>query len=152
MRENLSSDYMVGLVEDSDTDDASSFTPITSLDESDTDDLLSEEEQGSSTSTFEMPMMADFKHKVVLVTGGAGFVGSHVADTLLARGDSVIIVDELNDYYDVSLKRGNLDMLVAKYGQSRLKIVEVCNMIISRCIVKRLCKPVLTILSFPLSG
>eukprot|EP00599_Poterioochromonas_sp_BG-1_P014527 CAMPEP_0173155924 /NCGR_PEP_ID=MMETSP1105-20130129/14430_1 /TAXON_ID=2985 /ORGANISM="Ochromonas sp., Strain BG-1" /LENGTH=48 /DNA_ID= /DNA_START= /DNA_END= /DNA_ORIENTATION= len=33
--------------------------------------------------------------KVVLVTGGAGFIGSHVADSLLARGDRVVIIDEV---------------------------------------------------------
>lgn len=61
----------------------------------------------------------------VLVTGGAGFVGSHVADALLSRGDSVIIVDEMNDYYDTSLKRANLDYLVKKHGRDNLRIVEV---------------------------
>jgi len=54
--------------------------------------------------------------KTVLVTGGAGFIGSHVADMLLDRGDSVVIVDELNDYYDLRLKKANLDYLQAKYG------------------------------------
>ena len=47
-------------------------------------------------------------HKKVLVTGGAGFVGSSVAMHLLARGDSVVIVDEMNDYYDVRIKENNL--------------------------------------------
>lgn len=42
---------------------------------------------------------------VVLVTGGAGFIGSHVADALLERGDRVAIVDEMNDYYDVRMKQ-----------------------------------------------
>ena len=51
-----------------------------------------------------------------LVTGGAGFVGSHVADHLLDRGDEVVIVDEVNDYYDVNIKEGNLRMLQEKYN------------------------------------
>lgn len=55
-------------------------------------------------------------YKKVLVTGGAGFIGSHVAEFLLARGDDVVIVDELNDYYDVSLKENNLKILSNKYG------------------------------------
>ena len=44
----------------------------------------------------------------VLVTGTAGFIGSHVALELLRRGDEVIGFDNLNDYYDVSLKRARL--------------------------------------------
>ena len=54
--------------------------------------------------------------KTVLLTGGAGFIGSHVAEFLLARGDRVVIVDEMNDYYDVNLKMANLDLLRTSYG------------------------------------
>jgi UDP-glucuronate 4-epimerase len=54
--------------------------------------------------------------KVVLVTGGAGFIGSHVANLLLERGDRVIIVDEMNDYYDIRLKQANLEYLYEKYS------------------------------------
>jgi UDP-glucuronate 4-epimerase len=43
-----------------------------------------------------------------LVTGGAGFIGSHLADALLARGDEVICVDNFNDYYDPARKRRNI--------------------------------------------
>ncbi|MDP3088575.1 MAG: NAD-dependent epimerase [Methylotenera sp.] len=45
----------------------------------------------------------------VLVTGAAGFIGFHVSQALLARGDTVIGLDNLNDYYDVSLKEARLD-------------------------------------------
>ncbi len=45
----------------------------------------------------------------ILLTGGAGFIGSHVAEALLDRGDRVIIVDNLSDYYDPELKRRNLE-------------------------------------------
>lgn len=55
-------------------------------------------------------------YKKVLVTGGAGFIGSHVAEYLLERGDDVVIVDEMNDYYDVRIKESNLSMLVEKFG------------------------------------
>ena len=44
----------------------------------------------------------------ILVTGTAGFIGSHVAQRLLARGDEVVGIDNLSDYYDVSLKQARL--------------------------------------------
>lgn len=67
--------------------------------------------------------------KTVLVTGGAGFIGSSVADVLLARGDKVVIIDEVNDYYDVNLKQSNLALLKEKYGDERLKIYigDICD-------------------------
>lgn len=46
-----------------------------------------------------------------LVTGGAGFIGSHVAQDLLARGDKVIILDNFNDYYDPKIKRNNIQRI-----------------------------------------
>ena len=51
----------------------------------------------------------------VLVTGTAGFIGSHVAMRLLARGDEVVGFDNLNDYYDVELKKARL----ARFSDSR---------------------------------
>lgn len=77
----------------------------------------------------ETPVAPHVGHKKVLVTGGAGFIGSHVADYLLARGDNVVILDEVNDYYDVKIKEGNLRMLQEKYGTQRLKIFrgDICN-------------------------
>ncbi|CAM6049731.1 unnamed protein product [Sphagnum compactum] len=52
---------------------------------------------------------------IVLVTGAAGFVGSHVSLALKKRGDGLVGVDNFNDYYEVSLKRARQDML-AKHG------------------------------------
>lgn len=52
----------------------------------------------------------------VLVTGSAGFIGFHLADKLLARGDQVVGLDNLNDYYDPSLKRARLDILMKHQG------------------------------------
>ena len=47
--------------------------------------------------------------KIILVTGAAGFIGSHVAQALLVRGDTVVGLDNLNDYYDPARKRSNLE-------------------------------------------
>ncbi|HIK07373.1 MAG TPA: GDP-mannose 4,6-dehydratase [Trichormus sp. M33_DOE_039] len=44
----------------------------------------------------------------VIVTGAAGFIGSHLAETLLGQGKQVIGIDELNDYYDPTFKRKNI--------------------------------------------
>ena len=55
--------------------------------------------------------------KTVLITGGAGFIGSHVADFLISRGDKVVICDEMNDYYDVRLKNSNLEYLFLSHGE-----------------------------------
>jgi len=49
----------------------------------------------------------------ILVTGAAGFIGYHVSRRLLERGDSVAALDNLNDYYDVSLKKARLKQLEA---------------------------------------
>ena len=49
----------------------------------------------------------------ILVTGAAGFIGMHCAKILLVRGDQVIGVDNLNDYYDVSLKEARLNRLTS---------------------------------------
>ncbi len=51
------------------------------------------------------------KNQIIMVTGAAGFIGFHLSKTLLDMGESVIGVDNLNNYYDVSLKRSRLDIL-----------------------------------------
>lgn len=62
----------------------------------------------------------------VLVTGAAGFIGMHVSERLLVRGDEVIGVDNLNDYYDVSLKQARLARLTPdpKFRDVRLDIAD----------------------------
>ena len=57
----------------------------------------------------------------VLLTGGAGFIGSHVAQRLLARGDRLTVLDDFNDFYDPALKRANA---AAFAGRSDSKLVE----------------------------
>ena len=54
----------------------------------------------------------------LLVTGVAGFIGSSVAKALLDRGEQVVGIDNLNDYYDPALKRARLDRLRAAHGNA----------------------------------
>jgi UDP-glucuronate 4-epimerase len=54
----------------------------------------------------------------LLVTGAAGFIGSSVAMALLDRGEQVIGIDNLNDYYDPALKRSRLDRISAAHGNA----------------------------------
>lgn len=58
----------------------------------------------------------------IMVTGAAGFIGFHVSKRLLERGDEVLGVDNLNDYYDVSLKEARLDQLHQHDGFSMHRV------------------------------
>jgi UDP-glucuronate 4-epimerase len=58
----------------------------------------------------------------ILVTGAAGFIGSTAARRLLARGDEVVGLDNLNDYYDVNLKKARLERLLS---QPRFRFVKL---------------------------
>ncbi|MEA2327750.1 MAG: UDP-glucuronate 4-epimerase [Thermoanaerobaculia bacterium] len=53
---------------------------------------------------------------MIFVTGAAGFIGFHVSKALLGRGEEIVGIDNLNDYYDVSLKEARLRMLTAEAG------------------------------------
>lgn len=52
----------------------------------------------------------------ILVTGAAGFIGYHLSERLLERGDEVVGVDSINDYYDPTLKQARLDRLAKRTG------------------------------------
>src|SRR3546814_11032401 len=54
--------------------------------------------------------------KSILVTGVAGFIGFHVAGRLMERGESVIGLDSLDDYYSVALKRARIKELRGRHG------------------------------------
>ena len=64
--------------------------------------------------------------KKVLVTGAAGFIGSHLAETLLNRGDCVVGLDEFNDYYDPALKRANIARASA-HPNYRMVEADICD-------------------------
>jgi UDP-glucuronate 4-epimerase len=62
----------------------------------------------------------------ILLTGAAGFIGMHVAQALLARGESVIGVDNVNDYYDVALKEARVARLLA-HPEFRLERLDIAD-------------------------
>ena len=58
----------------------------------------------------------------VLVTGNAGFIGSFVAERLLQRGDEVVGIDNLNDYYDVGLKKARLNRVAESFSYAQYPV------------------------------
>ena len=62
----------------------------------------------------------------ILVTGAAGFIGMHTSERLLARGDTVVGLDNLNDYYDPTLKESRLKRL-APHAHFRLARMDVAD-------------------------
>ncbi len=106
-------------------DSTDSTTVASSLDSSDMS------ESGTTASWIDTEIVEPHVgYKKVLVTGGAGFIGSHVAEYLLARGDDVVIIDEMNNYYDVSIKESNLQLLKDTYPEEgRVKIYrgDICD-------------------------
>ncbi|OOI84150.1 hypothetical protein BMT56_22815, partial [Escherichia coli] len=64
-----------------------------------------------------------------LVTGAAGFIGFHVCQRLLESGHEVVGIDNMNDYYDVSLKQARLDLLKTPlFSFYKIDLAERVNM------------------------
>src|SRR5688572_25915954 len=55
---------------------------------------------------------------IIVVTGAAGFIGYHVSRALLARGESVLGIDNLNSYYDPKLKQARIAALEQEFGKA----------------------------------
>jgi len=60
----------------------------------------------------------------ILVTGGAGFIGSHLVERLASRGDTVVALDNFDPYYDPAIKRRNLRAAAQNHGPGRFTLVE----------------------------
>ncbi len=60
--------------------------------------------------------------KKILITGGAGFIGAHLAQRLLAAGKEVVALDNLNDYYDPELKKARMKALAEGEGFTHVNI------------------------------
>jgi UDP-glucuronate 4-epimerase len=62
--------------------------------------------------------------KKILVTGGAGFIGSHVVRVLLDDGHKVTVIDDFNDYYDPAIKRKNVDSFTSSVEVAEIDLRE----------------------------
>src|SRR5947209_326650 len=62
----------------------------------------------------------------ILITGGAGFIGSHLCERLLRDGHSLAIVDELNDFYSPAVKRANL-RVIEQAGPVHFHQADICD-------------------------
>ncbi len=62
----------------------------------------------------------------VLVTGGAGFIGSHVSERLIAEGHEIVIVDSFDPFYDPAIKHRNIEKVLESQC-ARLVVADICN-------------------------
>lgn len=115
----------------SDVSTASDEDALSSYEMSDDlEDGTSSDNSGSiSPDNLSSSAAAAFVKRTILVTGAAGFIGSATAYHLLERGDDVVIIDELNDYYSLAQKRGNINRLVSEFGEERCRVYigDICD-------------------------
>ena len=84
-------------------------------------------------------MLNTFSESVV-VTGGAGFIGSHLASALVGRGSRVAVLDNLNDFYDPGLKRRNLAG-IGRWGNFEFVLADILDRAAVRDLFARLRPP-----------
>jgi UDP-glucuronate 4-epimerase len=112
----------------SETGSSITNSPTPSLYRAESASLFPETDDAQASS--ETTVLPHVGFKKVLVTGGAGFIGSHVAELLLQRGDDVVIVDEMNDYYDVRIKESNLKLLKESFPEEGRVVIykgDICD-------------------------
>ena len=78
------------------------------------------------------------KQHTWLVTGCAGFIGFHLAKKRLEMGDAVVGVDNLNDYYDVSLKEARLQQLL-QYDHFTFEKLDIADRVSVPALFKKYC-------------
>ena len=82
-------------------------------------------------------------HQTTLVTGVAGFIGFHLAASLLEKGDKVIGIDNLNPYYDVSLKKARLERIASHpnftFYQEDISDLDALKRVFSHHHIDRIC-------------
>lgn len=81
----------------------------------------------------------DAPARTVLVTGGAGFIGSHVCEALLRRGQRVVALDNFDPYYDPAAKRANVAEIRAGDPEQRFELVtgDICDVELVRATLDR---------------
>ena len=84
----------------------------------------SQQELSTDNSTYDKIINLKKNSNLILVTGCAGFVGSHTCEFLLKKGLFVIGIDNLNDYYDIELKNKNLEIL-SQYDNFYFKLDDI---------------------------
>jgi len=75
--------------------------------------------------------------KQILLTGGAGFIGSHVAEALLRRGEQIVVVDNLDGFYSSDWKKANLAD-VGRAGSFEFDAVDICDQEQLRKVMERI--------------
>jgi len=64
--------------------------------------------------------------KTYLITGGAGFIGSHLTDELLARGNKIVVIDNFNNFYNPKIKENNIKQNISN-SNYKLERVDIRN-------------------------